>query len=419
VLASHKQSSGAIQYIAEYFYFGLEQHNRGIDILLAAHKDKVLNEGGQATLVDLLQRENRYGESVAVLQPLVESRPLNLNYRVLLMHAYFRTAQKAEMLALLAQTEKVFHEKDRWHEHVLSSLAQSTLHNELYEQSVAFFKELIPLHERTHADRGNGTLAGYYIGLARAYAGLKKTPEAVDAAGAAIVAWGAQHQNRSSALETLKQVLVQSPDLDAYVAHFDGQKQDSAVIRKALGQAYYEKKENARAIKQLKLAVALQPNDAEIYQLLVACHDAAGDKEGGIQQLLQAVQLSRRDLKLYQELGQRYAAAGQTKEAERADTSIVEMLPSEAESHALLAEIREKQNRWGEAMTHWEEVARLRALEPTGLLKLAAAQVHEKQWDKARETLKKIGARSWPPRFGDVRQQVRVLEEQLPKQQQR
>src|SRR5207244_8861246 len=128
-------------------------------------------------------------------------------------------------------------------------------------------------------------------------------------------------------------------------------------------------------------------------------------------QLLQAVQLSRRELKLYQDLGKRYADAKQPAEAERAYTSIVEMQPMESESHALLAEIREKQDRWREAIAHWEEVSRLRALEPTGLLKLAAAQIHEKRWDEARQTLRKLDTRTWPPHFGDVHREVRKLEE--------
>ena len=135
-----------------------------------------------------------------------------------------------------------------------------------------------------------------------------------------------------------------------------------------------------------------------------------------MKQLLQAVQLVRRDLKLYEALGKRYTAAGQPKEAERAYTSIVEMQPTEAESHALLAEIRAKQDRWPEAIHHWEQVAQLRALEPTGLLKLAAAQIHEKQWDKADASLRKLDSRTWPVRFNDVHRQVRTLEEELAKQ---
>ena len=121
--------------------------------------------------------------------------------------------------------------------------------------------------------------------------------------------------------------------------------------------AYQERKEHAKAIKQLEAAVA--PNDADIYKLLVASHDALNDKEGAIRQLLQGSQLSRRDIKLYKDLGERYAKAGQAQEAERAFTSIVEMLPTESESHTLLAEVREKEGRWQDAIGHWQQVASL------------------------------------------------------------
>ena len=186
VLNERSQSGAAVQYIADYFYWGLGHTKRAIDVLFAAHKQKLLDDDGQVKLVDFLHRERRFGESIAVLVPLVERRPENLEYRVLLMHAYFRTTRQTELLALLKQTDAFFHKQDRWGEHALARLAESTLQNELYEQSAAYFKELIPLHEHTHEGRGigNGILAGYYDGLANAYAGLKKTPEAVEAAAA-------------------------------------------------------------------------------------------------------------------------------------------------------------------------------------------------------------------------------------------
>src|SRR5262249_18420123 len=145
------------------------------------------------------------------------------------------------------------------------------------------------------------------------------------------------------------------------------------------------------------------------YPLLIAGHERLGDKEGVIRELLRAVQSSRRDLKLYQELGRRYETAARPQEAERAYTSIVHVLPTEAESHALLGDGREKQNRWPEAAAHWEQVARLRALEPTGLWRLAAAQIHQRQWDRGEETLRRLDTRTWPARFGDVSGQVRTL----------
>ncbi len=66
--------------------------------------------------------------------------------------------------------------------------------------------------------------------------------------------------------------------------NFDKQKQDSAVVRKALGQAYGDKKAHIKAIQQLEQAAALQPNEVEIHQSLIAAHDALGNKDGAVRQ---------------------------------------------------------------------------------------------------------------------------------------
>ena len=71
---------------------------------------------------------------------------------------------------------------------------------------------------------------------------------------------------------------------------------------------------------------------------------------------------------LYKDLGRRLTKLHEDHESERAYTSIVEVLASDGESHTMLAEIRESQNRWSEAIDQWQDVVRLRALEPTGLL---------------------------------------------------
>jgi hypothetical protein len=62
-----------------------------------------------------------------------------------------------------------------------------------------------------------------------------------------------------------------------------------------------------------------------------------------------------------------------------------------------------------------QRVSEFRALEPTGLLGLAKAQIHLQQWTNARATLEQLLAKPWPPRFGDVHAQVRGLLNQCPK----
>ena len=132
-----------------------------------------------------------------------------------------------------------------------------------------------------------------------------------------------------------------------------------------------------------------------------------------MRQLLQVLQTTPRAITLYQDLGRRLAELEQFSDSERAYTSTVEMLPQESESHTVLAGIREQQGRWPEAIVQWEQVARIRDLEPTGLLKLAAAQIHERKWDAAKETLRRLSQKTWPERFGDVTTQIGTLEEQV------
>ena len=419
VYAERKGSGAAVSYIAQYLFHSLGHYDRAIEILFIANKDKLLDESAQWRLVEFLHYRERYGESVALLQFLVEWRPDNMSYRVALMHAYFRTNRQAELLGLLEQTDEHFHKDGRWNEGAMAALASSCLQNQLYEQSVKYYKELIPLHQRTAARRGigDGTLSSYYDGMAQAYGGLGKTVEAVDAACGAIVSWGPTHHNRSNAIAALLAVIRQAPKLDEFVVNLDQQAAQTGlhnpIVRKAVGQIYLEKKQYAKAVAQLSLACQLQPNDLETHKALVACYDQQKNSAGAIQQILQSLQVARREITLYADLGQRYAALEKPVESERAYTSMVEMLPSESESHSALAEILQKQDRWAEAADQWAQVARIRALEPTGLLKLAEAQLHLKRWDQAADTIKKLRARSWPSRFGDVDGQVRRLEQQV------
>jgi tetratricopeptide (TPR) repeat protein len=419
VYAETKGSGTAVAYIAQYLYWGLRRYDRAIEILFVANNAKLLDESGQWCLVDFLHHQERYGESIAILQHMVEWRPDNMRYRTALMHAYFRTKRQAELLGLLKQTDEHFHKDGRWTESALAALAASCLENQLYEQSVEYYKELIPLHQRTAARRGigDGTLSNYYGGMARAYAGLKNTVEAVDAACGAIISWGRNQENRSAAIQALLAVVRQSPDLDDFVADLNKQAAETGlhnpIARKAVGQIYLEKQQYDKAIAQLSLACQLQPNDLETNQALVACYDRKMDQPGAIRQILQTLQAAPREITLYANLGERFAAIKEPVQAQRAYTSMVEALSSESESHAALAEILQKQDRWAEAAQQWVQAARIRALEPTGLLKLAAAQLHLKQWDQAAETIKKLRARSWPTRFGDVDGQIRGLEQQV------
>lgn len=422
VLEARQSSCAAVKFIAEYLWSGLDLRARAVEILFAAHRKGILDEGGESTLVSFLQSLNRHEEAAVLLKDLVKSRPETLGYRLQLLYAYSHLGRKAELTALLKDTDEFFHRDNRWNEGVLSQMARACLSCRLHEEAAAYYEELIPLHKRSNPQRmaGNGTLSQYYQEQSQVYSALGKTDKAVEAASGAIVVWAADLNSRNAAIQSLLQVLRQAKDLPAYAERLDKQLAESGmenpILRKAMGQMFLEQGKNADAAAQLKKAIAVQPNDKETHEALVRALEGVGDREGLAGQLLDWSELSRRDIAIFRKLADCFVAMKNEEDAERARTAIVEALPSETESHGMLAEIREGQGRWEDAETQWRQVSVIRALEPTGLLKLAPVQVRLKHFDGARETLKKLRGTKWAARFGDLNAPIRALEEQLEKE---
>jgi tetratricopeptide (TPR) repeat protein len=440
VYAQRHDCGSDVAYVAKYIADNLGLRARAIEMLYAAHKANLLDEAGQWQLADCLRYENREPELIDLLKPMIQRWPDNFDYREALMHAYFQTKRHEELLSLADDTEKHFRNRDILDDaartepgsnalqaeleanETLAKLAKCCLDVELYEQAVKYYKEVIPLYQwsapsRDDRDSREGTLSEFYQNLAHAYQCLGRTAEAVDAACGAIVIWGAHTDERAEAIASLKAVIREAPKLDELVADLDRQAKDrgmdNPIVRKAVGQAYLATNEFAKALVQLKLACELQPNDKETHDAIIACFDGQGDNEGGAGQILELLQLTRRDISLYADLGRRYDALQRPKDRERAYTSIVAVLPNESEGHAMLAEIRQSENRWPEAAAQWEHVARIRALEPTGLLNLGAAQAHLGQWDQLAKTIRALRAKTWPPRFKNVDEETGVLQVQL------
>jgi predicted Zn-dependent protease len=422
VWCEQKKSGATTLYIAEYMWDGLEQRERAAKILMLAYQEGLLDEAGQARLVEWLHGIGKFEESVPILEGLIKLNENQVRYRVQMMTVcFFRTNRPERQREVLVAADRHFHQPGKWVEDVVYQLAKGCLDVQYYKESVAYYLELIQMHKRSHPERGVGSseLSRYYRELSQAYAGLKMTAEAVDAASGAVITWGRSNSNRAEALQALERVVQNAPDLDDYAKKIEADAKASGLenplVRKAIGKAYLSRNNYEAAIQHLKAAAEAQPNDTEIHQSLLEAYDRMGDKAGAVAQLLESVKLSRRDIQLYKSLGERYAKQLKNEvESERAYMSMVEMLPNESESHTLLAEIRQGQGRWTEAMHHWRQVARVRTLEPTGYMNLAAAQLHEKQFAEALETIKILESKSWPARFSIVENEIRIMRQRLP-----
>lgn len=419
VLGERRSSGRRAMIVATYLRHGLHMLPRATEILLIAHGKSLLDESAQSTLASWLHQENRYAEMIPILEPLVAAHPDNINYRTELMVAFFQSNRPEMVNDLYNKTLPYFHEAGRWTEGTVAQLARGCQGSNQWERAQQLFTEAIALHQRSNPTSGlnDNVLSDLYQNLAQVESRLNHTEAAVTAASAAIVCWDSRNELRQHALNSLKAVLNSAKDLDAYVAHLDAETaktgQDSPILRKAIGETYQNRSKFEQAITQLKVAVELQPSDAAIHKALIACYDATKKPEEATGQLLKLIDLHAHDLTLYKQLADRLQ--GNEAEAERAATSIIESSPNEAETHSMMAEIRQVQDRWSEAIPHWQQVAELRKLEPTGLLKLANVQLHLKQYQAAKETVQKLKKTEWPNRFANVVNETRQLEERLPK----
>ena len=428
VAEEHKDSAAIVVRAAKYLFDHLHKHGRAISLMQDARKRGILSESQELTLAYMLRDRKRWKDLVLVLDPIAIKHPDEMNHRSLLIKALSLSGQKDRRDEMLSETEAYFRKENLWTELNVALLAKRVYEAKMYKVAVRLYDELIPMYQRERPNQsaqpdprsylvgGDDRLSTYYQNLARSHAHLRDTIAAVDAAAAGIVARGQKQSARDQASLALTSVILSSRNRDGLIAHLDQQAektgQDSAIIRKAIGSVLLDIKEYDKAIPQLQLAAQLQPTDAETQQKLIEALDAADRKDDATKQMLTQLDFDRHNLEVYKQLAKRLQSDDAM--AERAATSLVEAAPLEAENHQALAELREKQDRWDDAIAQWRQVAELRKLEPTGLLKLATAQVHEEQWSDAKATIKKLNQKTWPSRFDNLEREIRKLQKQLP-----
>lgn len=416
VLKERQASSRSVIYIANYLWNGLQDphRERAIEVMFIAHGKGQLNDANIATLVTWLHDKSKYGKSIALLEPLVAKYPNSIEYSCQLITAYSQTKRNEQRESLWAKTDTHFRAGGRWTESNVARIARCAHDNHLNQRAIDLYRETIALRLRATGNFGtqDATLTYYYRELAEAYVREKKTVEAVDAISAAIVAWPNNHYERQNSLQRLLGVIQQSPDVDAYVAHCDAQLkstgQDSPLIRKTLGEVFVAKEQFEKAIAQFKIALELQPFDIKVHESLIDAYTRTKNEDLAIQQLLTLVDIEKHNLSRFVQLAERMQ--NDEAQAERAATTIVESAPNEAENHIALATLRQTQNRWPDAIEHWKQAADLRVLEPTNLIHLADAQIHEKDLAGAGATLKRITSKAWPSRF-EIQNDVRRLQQ--------
>ncbi len=408
-----------VLHVARYQRDGLGLNREAVATLQAAIARGNAPEDLRATCATWLREDARYAECWALAEALVAERADNLAYRVLGAAALHGLARDKEALALLEATAARWKERKAWDAGVASTLAVAALEARLAAPAAAWRAAAARMRREAGGGAGpDSTLSSWYGTLARARSLLGETDAAVRAAAAAVVAWGRDRDNRARALETLRDVIAQAKDFDAWLSRYEAEVAasglDAPTIRKAAGQVLEKRGRFDRAAAQYRAARDLDPADAEVHALLVHALDAQGDGPGALEALLASLRMAPKNLPAYPDLAQRFAKANDSEAAERARTNLVEAMPSEPDGHRELAKLREAAGRFDLAAGQWLRVTEVRPLEPEGWLSLARTRIEAGDGAGARAAIDHLLGATWDARFGDVKAEAAKLRARLP-----
>ena len=393
------------------------RQNRGrqlaISVLENARSRGVTSAESLTHLATWLVQDDRHADAVPVVGELLERWEPGLSAYVLAAKAHHGAGQKDRALEILTDTEKTWRERDRWTYRPALTLGRAAVEMKEFAAAERWIDESI----RLIREAGGRVSTPMWILLAQTRAGQARTDDAVDAVASALGATRAGSSPQRRALHTLRTILTEAADLEAYAARYEARVAkdglDAPLLRKAIATAWMEKGNPRAALPHLLAAREIAPEDAEIHQKLVEVYDALGDGNGALAALLASLRLAPRNLEAASDLAHRFAAAGDEAAAERARTHLVEPLPEEANGHRRLAVIRQKQDRFPESAVQWRQVVRTDPLDPQGWLALARVQTRLGDKEGARTALEHVLRSDWEQRFGNVKKEAAALLEAL------
>ena len=403
------------QHRAASYLRSLGRKAEAVAALAAALDRGAITDAGRLDLAQWLVADGDFARALPLLESLRATYPDRLKYDLLAAQALHGLQRHDEAVSLLTAVRTHHEEEKSWKHAVAAALGRAALELGYLEPAETWLAEAIRLREEELGRRAaaDATLGTYYGLLARALGDLGRTDAAVDAASAAVIAWGRDMRQREVALDQLTEVLVRADSLEAWVltydARVDAEGVDAAILRKAIATAYEKRGEPTQAVSQWLLARELAPEDASIHQALVAVLDELGREQDALSALLESLRVAPRNLEAAEDLARRYAKAGAEGQAERARTQLAEARPNEAPGHRRLARLFADAGRRKEAVVQLEQVVRTDPLDPTGWLELGEAQLAVGDATAARTSAHHVLEGTWDARFGGIEERAASL----------
>ncbi|MCA8969457.1 MAG: hypothetical protein KDC95_06725 [Planctomycetes bacterium] len=413
VLELHGDSPARVAHVTNYLWSGLESYDAAIEGLLAAESRDIIREDELRTLAQwcIDPHGNRPRETLRIVDKLLAEDPLRLDDRLLRIRALYKVDRKDDARTETLATEKLFRDAKRLDESSLAALAEAAGAGGAHDLSARFWREAIALREKAHGGTPgpDDQLSYYHRNLAEQCIELQEWKDAFLACRSAIVAAGKNQVRDREAISALDR-LLRFGKAGAIIAMHDAEVehtgQDAPVLRKAFGRFLLTQRDFEAAAKQLTLAIELQSNDVESWNLLITAYDQAHEPALALEAFGKSLDAVPFDVNRAAEYATRVERSRDFELAQRAWTNLVERRPDEADPHTKLATRFERQLDWDRAIQQWQRVIDIRTDEPMGWFGLADAKLRAGRPDGARETLQAMMEKLWDSRFGDVKADV-------------
>jgi predicted Zn-dependent protease len=414
VFQSRQSAPDLASRVAEYLRNGLRRPEKAVAFLQSIRNTNAFNEDNHYKLAATLIEVNEHQQAVVELQQLYNARP-QLRYGLRMMGCYAALKQRDQLKHTLAVVEKLCAERSGWSISDLSRVAQTCYETGLYVDAERLYGLLIP--KARQSNQRQDELWNHYRYQALNFIELDKTGPALDSISAAIVLWGGTFQQRADVLDSLRTIMRRAKDPQSVITWLDGEAKKNAgrenvVLRRMLAEVLLEQSKPGLAATQLRLVLELKPEDDAASKLLIQAYDTLKQPAEALQAALHRSEYVSRQTDTWRDLGDRLTGLNRAAQAERAYTSLIEVLPNDAESEMALARVREKQSRWNDAIVHWKLGVEYRREDPAGLLGLANAYMQSQQWTEARTTLDALSKpkKPWHRRFVNLELNAKIEE---------
>ncbi|MHC4201159.1 MAG: hypothetical protein ACYSU0_14295, partial [Planctomycetota bacterium] len=307
-----------------------ERYERALD--LGGDRRQIL-QGMYRLCVD--HRVKDWGSALEYLEPLKDlgtyDEPRYLQERVRCLYGLGRRDEAREELRKALRLPR--RSRDHWS---LNSLAHHAERAKDHEMAAEVWEKVIRTFRATGQVRSRTYYVWqYYSSLARAYSGMGRTDDAVDAylRGMSLIKRGDSHYG--SFLRSLRDHVFGKQGIDAAVKKYEEGLEESGGaemphLRVAFGEAYKKARRTKEALAQFRIAADLLPKDVPLRSEVIDGYRKLGESDAAIDAYFSWARLDPQNIEIYKGLGDLYASLDRGSDALAAWQTCAEVRPREA-----------------------------------------------------------------------------------------